>query len=178
MCNGSRTSQITSSAPPDTAKPEDVRAFQLHLCQAGGQVDLGGFDGLVSEPQLVTVQTGVRLSEVTGLRREDVSLGAGAHVSITGKGRKERRTPLTSQTCPSLKRKRVTPHVLRHYVAFGTMSRAFYFSVVFCRNITDLTRHSPAPSIRLVPGGTCSDINLTGLATVAGTTAAPQSASS
>jgi hypothetical protein len=63
----------------------------------------------------------------------------------------------------------------RHSVAFRTMSRAFYFSVVFCRNITDPTRHSPAPSIRLVPGGTCSDINLTGLATVAGATVAPQS---
>jgi integrase/recombinase XerD len=38
----------------------------------------------------VAVQTGLRLSEMTGLRREDVVLGTGAHVHCLGKGRKER----------------------------------------------------------------------------------------
>jgi len=113
---------------------------------------------------LVAVQTGLRLSELTGLRRTDVILGTGAHVRCMGKGRKERCTPLTkstvavlkawlgeparrntemlfpnargsrlsadsvedlldkhvavaSRTCPSLCKKRVTPHVLRHTAA-------------------------------------------------------------
>ncbi|MGB8418675.1 tyrosine-type recombinase/integrase [Paraburkholderia sp.] len=36
---------------------------------------------------LVAVQTGLRLSEMTGLNREDLVLGAGAHVRVIGKGR-------------------------------------------------------------------------------------------
>jgi integrase/recombinase XerD len=47
---------------------------------------------------LLAVQTGLRLSELTGLRREDVRLDNGAHVHVIGKGRKERCTPLTKQT--------------------------------------------------------------------------------
>ena len=113
---------------------------------------------------LVAMQTGLRLSELTAARREDVSLGPGAHIHCVGKGRKERGTPLTKlarrvlQTwmkesraiesaflfpslsggrlsadavqdlvnkhvaaarlkCPSLIKKRVTPHVLRHTAA-------------------------------------------------------------
>lgn len=47
---------------------------------------------------LLAVQTGLRLSELTGLRREDVYFGAGAHVRVIGKGRKERCTPLSKST--------------------------------------------------------------------------------
>ena len=47
---------------------------------------------------LLAVQTGLRLSELTGLRQQDVALGAGAHVRCLGKGRKERATPLTKPT--------------------------------------------------------------------------------
>ncbi|MCC6990960.1 MAG: site-specific integrase [Acidobacteria bacterium] len=47
---------------------------------------------------LLAVQTGLRLSELTGLRRDDVRLGAGAHVHVIGKGRKERCTPLSKNT--------------------------------------------------------------------------------
>jgi site-specific recombinase XerD len=113
---------------------------------------------------LTAVQTGLRLSEMTSLRHEDVSLGAGAHVHCRGKGRKERCTPLAKPTvavlrawireqgredsktlfpstrggplsadgvqhilarhmaqarksCASLRKKRVSPHVLRHAAA-------------------------------------------------------------
>jgi site-specific recombinase XerD len=112
---------------------------------------------------LTAVQTGLRLSELTGLKHNDVSLNVGAHVRCEGKGRKERCTPLTKstvmvlrrwiddypngskllfpsirggrlsadaaqhlvakhvttarETCPSLAKKRVTPHVLRHTAA-------------------------------------------------------------
>jgi site-specific recombinase XerD len=119
---------------------------------------------------LTAFQTGLRLSEMTGLRRQDVEIGTGAHVRCQGKGRKERCTPLTAQnvvkvlkpwlrepvrgssdvlfptvrggqmsadavqyllakhtavarqTCPSLKNKRVSSHICRHYVPFLTMS--------------------------------------------------------
>lgn len=47
---------------------------------------------------VLTVQTGLRISELARLDREDVQLGTGAHVHCLGKGRKERRTPLTAQT--------------------------------------------------------------------------------
>ncbi|MGA3006927.1 MAG: tyrosine-type recombinase/integrase [Opitutaceae bacterium] len=52
---------------------------------------------------LIAVQTGLRLSEITGLRRKDVALGTGAHVRCEGKGRKERCTPLTKAACAVLK---------------------------------------------------------------------------
>jgi integrase/recombinase XerD len=47
---------------------------------------------------LTTVQTGLRLSEITSLRQSDVWLGSGAHVRCYGKGRKERCTPLARPT--------------------------------------------------------------------------------
>ena len=113
---------------------------------------------------ITAVQTGLRLSEMTALRHEDISLGTGAHVRCRGKGRKERCTPLAKPTvavlqawireqgrgdsktlfpssrggslsadgvqhllsrhvikarksCASLRKKRVSPHVLRHAAA-------------------------------------------------------------
>ena len=110
---------------------------------------------------LVMVQTGLRVSELIALRCLDIVLDTGAHVRCTGKGRKERCTPLrkeavatlrawlrernadsseplfpnarggplssdgvqyllnkhiatSSQQCTSLKKKKVSPHVLRH----------------------------------------------------------------
>ena len=52
---------------------------------------------------LLAVQTGLRLSEITGLRQKDVVLGRGAHVRCEGKGRKERCTPLAKPTVAVLK---------------------------------------------------------------------------
>jgi len=45
----------------------------------------------------VAIQTGLRVSELTGLTRSDVHLGSGPHIRCLGKGRKERCTPLTPQ---------------------------------------------------------------------------------
>jgi integrase/recombinase XerD len=47
---------------------------------------------------VLAAQTGLRVSELTGLALGDVHLGAGAHVYASGKGRKNRCTPLTSHT--------------------------------------------------------------------------------
>jgi site-specific recombinase XerD len=52
---------------------------------------------------LLAVQTGLRLSEMSGLRRQDMILGTGAHVRVIGKGRKERCTPLARSTLVVLK---------------------------------------------------------------------------
>ena len=131
---------------------------------------------------LVAVQTGLRVSELIGLRCQDVVFGAGAHVRCFGKGRKERCTPLRKDavvalrswlhehhpgpsavlfpnahgqplsrdgvefllakhvaaarlTCHSLQKKRVSPHVLRHYADPRTMPTRIApgrFSGEFC----------------------------------------------
>lgn len=53
--------------------------------------------------KLLAVQTGLRLSEMTGLNRGDVIFGTGAHIRVIGKGRKERCTPITKSTSTALK---------------------------------------------------------------------------
>lgn len=117
---------------------------------------------------LLAVQTGLRVSELIGLRCEDIELGTGAHVRCTGKGRKERCTPLRKNTvaalrawiqerkcdsseplfpnargtqlsrdgveyllakhvkvamkqCSTLKKKKISPHVLRHSTAMDLL---------------------------------------------------------
>jgi site-specific recombinase XerD len=50
----------------------------------------------------VAVQTGLRVSELIGLRRQDAHLGAGPHLRCCGKGRKNRVTPLTTTTTAAL----------------------------------------------------------------------------
>jgi len=126
---------------------------------------------------LVGIQTGLRVSELIGLQREDVVLGTGAHVRCQGKGRKQRCTPLRQEAiklmttwlrecpsepgatvfpssrggalsrdaverlvarhcrtaerrCPSLKRKKVTPHVLRHTAAMQLLQHGIDRSVI------------------------------------------------
>jgi integrase/recombinase XerD len=126
---------------------------------------------------LVAIQTGLRVSELIGLRREDIVLGTGAHVRCEGKGRKQRCTPLRQEAvavmtqwlrecpsepaapafpssrggpmsrdaverlvnrhqriaervCPSLERKKVTPHVLRHTAAMQLLQHGVDRSVI------------------------------------------------
>jgi site-specific recombinase XerD len=52
---------------------------------------------------LVAVQTGLRLSEITGLKRDDLFFGTGAHLRVIGKGRKERCTPFAKATTTALR---------------------------------------------------------------------------
>lgn len=51
----------------------------------------------------LAAQTGLRVSELTALTRVDVHLGPGPHVRCTGKGRKERCTPITTQVARALR---------------------------------------------------------------------------
>jgi integrase/recombinase XerD len=126
---------------------------------------------------LVAVQTGLRVSELVGLRVESIVLGTGAHVRCEGKGRKERCTPLRKETiaslrawirertgtplaplfpsvrghslsrdaveqliarhvatagqnCPSLRKKHVSPHVLRHTAAMDLLQHGVDRTVI------------------------------------------------
>jgi site-specific recombinase XerD len=51
----------------------------------------------------LAIQTGLRVSELTALRCHDVHLTTGPHVQTTGKGRKQRATPLTAKTVAVLR---------------------------------------------------------------------------
>jgi len=126
---------------------------------------------------LLAVQSGLRVSELVGLRCQNLVLGSGAHVRCQGKGRKERCTPLRKEAvqvlrawlreqdgppanplfpnirggqlsrdavedllakhvrtaslrCPSLKQKRVSPHVLRHTTAMDLLMHGVDRSVI------------------------------------------------
>ena len=52
---------------------------------------------------LLAAQTGLRVSELTGLRCEDITLGTGGAVRCSGKGRKERLTPLRRDVVAALR---------------------------------------------------------------------------
>ncbi len=59
---------------------------------------------------LLVIQTGLRVSELIGLRLDDIVFGVGAHLRCRGKGRKQRITPLTKSTV----------RVLRTWIAENT----------------------------------------------------------
>jgi len=67
---------------------------------------------------LTAVQTGFRLSEMTGLKREDLVLGAGAHLRVIGKGRRERCTPLAQATRAVLKAWMLEPQRGEDHILF------------------------------------------------------------
>lgn len=64
------------------------------------------------------VTTGLRVSELTGLRHSDIHLGTAPHVACHGKGRKDRVTPLD----------RDTVHVLHAFTAEPTSTAGFLFA--------------------------------------------------
>ena len=126
---------------------------------------------------LLAVQTGLRVSELIGLRCHVVVFGTGAHVRCIGKGRKERCTPLRKEMvmvlrawlrerncdsseplfpnrhgtqlsrdgveyllakhvktarkrCPILKKKKISPHVLRHSTAMDLLQHGVDRTVI------------------------------------------------
>jgi site-specific recombinase XerD len=66
--------------------------------------DLGSWLGRRDRTLLaVMIQTGVRVSELVGLRLGDVHLDTGRHIQVLGKGRKKRATPLTGEVAALLR---------------------------------------------------------------------------
>jgi site-specific recombinase XerD len=124
----------------------------------------------------LALHTGLRVSELIHLRRDDFTPGPGASILCHGKGRKERRMPvgeiektitewlkeagressqplfpnrqgkelsrdgvhhilnkyveIAKQICPSLTKKRVTPHVLRHTTAVHLLQAGVSLPVI------------------------------------------------
>ena len=68
----------------------------------------------------VGVTTGLRVSELTGLRVGDIHLGTGAHVLAHGKGRKDRSTPLDQQTVTALRSQLTDQKTNRDSFVFAT----------------------------------------------------------
>jgi integrase/recombinase XerD len=67
-------------------------------------VDVAAWTGRRDRAMLMlAAQTGLRASELVGLKVADVHLGTGAHVNCIGKGRKQRITPLTKTTTRMLR---------------------------------------------------------------------------
>lgn len=99
---------------------------------------------------LVAVQTGLRLSEMTGLRREDLVLGTGAHVRVIGKGRKERCTPLAKATVAVLKAWLREPQRGEGDVLFPSAkgARLSVHGVQYLLNKHRLAASTPCPSLK------------------------------
>ena len=69
-----------------------------------GSCDTKRWTGRRDHAMLVlAIQSGLRVSELIGLKVADLVLGTGAHVHTVGKGRKERRTPLIPATVAVLR---------------------------------------------------------------------------
>ena len=81
----------------DYLQPDEVDAL---LAAPDPHTWLGRRDQAVL---VLMVQTGLRVSELCQLTGGDLHLGAGAHVTCHGKGRKERATPLTRHTVTVLR---------------------------------------------------------------------------
>ncbi len=69
---------------------------------------------------LLAIQTGLRVSELTQLRWQDLEFGSGAHVRSHGKGRKDRCTPLTAQTVAALRSRQRELAPLSSHPVFAT----------------------------------------------------------
>lgn len=112
---------------------------------------------------LLAVQTGLRASELVGLTCGDVVLGAGAHILCTGKGRKERATPLRRETAkllavwigdnakatsplfPSIRGEKLSRDALEHLVRKHCFTAARACPSIGAKRVTPHTlRHSTA----------------------------------
>ncbi len=99
---------------------------------------------------LVAVQTGLRVSEMTGLTREDLVVGAGAHVHVIGKGRKERCTPIAKFTLAVVKAWLREPQRSGGHVLFPSAkgTRLTVHGVQYLLNKHRMTASMACPSLK------------------------------
>ena len=115
----------------------------------------------------LAVQTGLRVSELTGLRVQDLHLASGPHVRCRGKGRKNRITPLTRPTLavlrawlaerggqpadplfPTRRGSQLSPDAVQRLVAKHTATAAASCPSLTSRKITPHTlRHTTAMNL-------------------------------
>jgi integrase/recombinase XerD len=107
---------------------------------------------------LLAVQTGLRASELLGLRCQDIVLGPSAHVQCQGKGRKVRSTPLRKETATVLRNWFQEHHGQPSRPAFPTTSGAALSHdglqyllnkhlAVACRQCASLSRKHVTPDV-------------------------------
>jgi site-specific recombinase XerD len=99
---------------------------------------------------LLALQTGLRLSEMTSLKRENLILGVGAHVRVIGKGRKERCTPIAKSTLAVLKVWLREPQRGNDQVLFPSTigQRLSVHGVQYLLNKHRLTASNACPSLK------------------------------
>lgn len=116
---------------------------------------------------LVDAQTGLRVSELIALRRQDVGLGRGAHVRCLGKGRKFRCTPLRREVAgvleawmreccpssdapvfPSARGGHLSPDAIERLIAKHAATAARFCPSLAAKRVTPHTlRHSAAMAL-------------------------------
>ena len=95
-CSRSRTSGPSATSSPTSPSPRSTRCWTPAIRPR--------WTGRRDHAMLaLTIQTGLRISELAGLTCADITLSTGANVHTLGKGRKERRTPLIPATRKVLK---------------------------------------------------------------------------
>lgn len=99
---------------------------------------------------LLAAQTGLRVSELTTLTIDDIHLSADPHVQCTGKGRKQRCTPLTAQTASHLARWLAERRGASHDPVFCTQAGSPLSHDAVARLLAQYaaTAARPCPSLR------------------------------
>ncbi|MGH2905001.1 MAG: tyrosine-type recombinase/integrase [Solirubrobacteraceae bacterium] len=89
--------QRVLSIPPARFDRRTVSFLTQSECEALIDApDLDRWEGRRDRAMIMlTIHAGLRVSELTQVNRGDLTLGTGAHVRVTGKGRRERAVPLT-----------------------------------------------------------------------------------
>ena len=114
----------------------------------------------------LTIQTGLRISELAGLTRQDVTLTVGANVHTIGKGRKERRTPLVAPTkailhawlseCPGAASDPLFPTITGSRLSRDAIERRLAHHVAIATaSCPSLQAESRSPCIRCVTPPQC-----------------------